>query len=81
MKLYKEILSAALEDLDVSITFPNLKLNAYEIVTDKCYLALEKIRDILKTDYFSDNECYGRIEEIISVLENAGIDCSSRHDN
>ena len=42
--------------------------------------ALRKIRDILADDTLDDPACFARIEAIVSLLEDLGIDCGERHD-
>lgn len=41
---------------------------------------LWKIRDILADDTLSDEECFRKIEAIVSLLEEAGISSGGRHD-
>ena len=42
--------------------------------------ALLRIRDILADDALSDETCFAKIEAIVSLLEELGVDCGSRHD-
>lgn len=75
LNLYKEILSRVLEQEEIHVTFPNLKIDAGEIVEQKSYLALLQIKAIL-----DDEECFMKIERIISVFEDLGSSGGSRHD-
>lgn len=56
------------------------KLDANEIIKDKCYIALRGIADIVRTRDLSDEEYFKSIEEIIQLLETFGADCGNRHD-
>ena len=47
---------------------------------DRAYEALVKIKKILEEDHLSDQDCFGRIEEIVRVYEELGSDGGSRHD-
>ena len=80
MELYKEILAKILEDHEVRITFPNLTINAAEIVEGACYKALYTIKAIIEDDSLSDPECFQKIEEIVCLLEFMGSDGGNRHD-
>lgn len=50
------------------------------LVSDASTRALLKIRDILADDTLSDENCFHRIETIVCLLEDLGIDCGARHD-
>lgn len=80
MELYKEILINVLKDEDAVITFPNLSLNALEIINLKSYQALKAIKRILNDATLSDKECFSKIEEIVSIFESIGSDGGIRHD-
>lgn len=81
MELYKEILAKVLLDTEIQVTFPQLSITAESIVENKCYMMLNKIRDILRDNSLSDPECFWRIDEIICLFERE-IDtgCGARHD-
>ena len=70
-KTYKEAISFILE---TALKEPEATA---ELV---CYEAICKIRAILNDDSLSDPECFMKIEEIVSVLEDIGSDGGSRHD-
>ncbi len=80
MELYKEILINVLKDEDVTISFPNLKMDATEIVRLSCYQALSSIKAILADNSLDDKECFEKIEEIVSLFEAIGSDGGARHD-
>ena len=80
MELYKEILAKALENEELHILFPQLQINAAQIVELECYKILQKIKAVIESDGFSDAECFVKIEEIILAFEDAGSGGGARHD-
>ena len=80
MELGIEILARFLAQQNVQITFPNLELNAREIVQLQCYQALRKIQEIVRDDTLEDGQCFERIERIVCTLEELGSDGGTRHD-
>ena len=50
------------------------------LVSDASSRALRQIRDILADGTPSDENCFQRIEAIVRLLEDLGIDCGDRHD-
>ncbi len=48
MEIYKEILESVLKNQDVHVLFPNLTIDATEIVQSECYNILKKSRLSLK---------------------------------
>ena len=50
------------------------------LVSDASSRALRQIRDILADGTLSDENCFQRIEAIVRLLEDLGIDCGARHD-
>ena len=78
MDLYKEILIHALEQGKVEVTFP--KINIAEITDSICYIALQRIKDIVHDKSLDDEECFMKIEEIICIYESLGSDGGFRHD-
>ena len=80
MDLYKKILANILENEDVHIVFPNLKINPTEIIELESYKALNRIKEIIDDESLNDEECFLKIEEIILVFEQwNGLD-GYRHD-
>ena len=51
-----------------------------DYVEKRCFVLLERIRQILADDTLDDPECFQRIEQIVCELERSGIDCGTRHD-
>nr|WP_122012562.1 hypothetical protein [Maliibacterium massiliense] len=80
MPLYLSLLEHLLAHYEMQITFPQLHLDASQIVEQTSYKLLTKIQQIIANKCFSDEECFARIEQIVSVLEDAGCDCGGRHD-
>ena len=82
MELYEEIILHALrnERAIISVSFPDMKLNAQELVGAASYGALIGIQHILKDDTLNDEECFYKIEKIVRIFENMGSDCGNRHD-
>lgn len=80
MELSVEILARCLAQEDAQIIFPQLQLNAKEILELQCYQTLCRIREIVCDDALEDAECFERIERIVSTLESIGSDGGGRHD-
>lgn len=80
MKLSVEILAHFWAQKNAQIVFPELKINAGEIVEMQCYQALRRIREIVRDDTLEDKECFERIERIICELEAIGSNGGMRHD-
>ena len=80
MELYKEILIHALSEQRMEVTFPDLQLDAKELVDSVCYRALRKIKEVVSDDTLDDAECFERIEMILTILERIGSNGGFRHD-
>ena len=80
MKNYTEILAHYLSQKDAQVLFPDLKLDANAIVDNECLQIINKIQMILADDSLEDDACFEKIEEIVTTLEKAGINCGGRHD-
>ena len=80
MELYEEILAHYLSKESAQLVFPNLKLNATQIVELQSYQALQKIKAILNDASLSDFDCFQKIEEIVCVFEDLGSSGGIRHD-
>ena len=78
--LYKQILIEALSNEKVQVTFPNLSIDAKEIVEGVCYQALKKIKTILDDPSLEDEDCFQKIEEIVCTFEEIGSGGGIRHD-
>ena len=80
MDLYQEILISALSKEKMRIIFPDLEINAKEIIETESYKALQKIKEIIQDSSLDDKECFMKIEEIICAFEALGSGGGSRHD-
>ena len=81
MVLYEELLLHLLQTQPrMEITFPDLDISPNVYIESGCYQALQKIRDILRDDSLTDNDCFSKIEAIVCLLEEMGIDTGNRHD-
>ncbi len=79
MELAKELfnlyLRRALSEID-SIDIDDLK----RIVESESYRALRKIKEIICDDSLEDSDCFDRIEKIVCLFDEMGIDSGGRHD-
>ena len=80
MELYVELLRALLEKEELRVTFPQLKLEARELLESLSYQVLGKIVETVRDGTLSDAECFAKIERIVCILEENGIDTGNRHD-
>ncbi len=80
MELHKEILAQILSQQNAQIIFPNLHLDAEQIVEAECYKALQKIKSIIEDCSLDDESCFRKIEEIVCVFETLGSSGGGRHD-
>lgn len=80
MELSAEILAHYLAQEKAQVLFPNLQMNAKEIIEMRCYQALCQIQSILQDETIEDEDCLVKIEEIIHTIEEIGGDCGNRHD-
>lgn len=80
MELYQNLLAKILSAQPMQITFPNLSLNATEIIELECYKMLCRIKAILDDSSIDDPECFYKIEEIIHLFEKIDCPCEDRHD-
>ena len=75
MVLYEELLLHLLQTQPrMEITFPDLDISPNVYIESRCYQALQKIRDILRDDSLMDADCFSKIEAIVCLLEEMGID-------
>lgn len=79
MQLLEGILYKILAKEKIEVLFPNLKIDAEEIVNLECYRLLQEIQTIVKDCSLTDDKCFIKIEKIIRVFEDAGIECGDRH--
>ena len=80
MDLYQEILISALSKEKMRIIFPDLEINAKEIIETESYKALQKIKEIIQDSSLDDKECFMKIEDIVCIFEALGGSVGNRHD-
>ena len=80
MELYRDMLCKILETEDFEILLPKWNMKVEEMMEMKCYQALQAIKRILEEDELDDEECFDRIEKIVSVFEALGSGIYDRHD-
>ena len=80
MELYRDMLCRILETEEFEIVLPKWNMKVEEMMEMKCYQALQAIKRILEEDELEDEECFDRIEKIISVFEALGSGIYDRHD-
>lgn len=80
-ELWQELLASALSKEECLISFPNLKqTDIVKIVESEAYQILKTIRDILRHPSWSDEVCYAKIDELITLFFDHGIITGDRHD-
>lgn len=79
MELKRDIITNYIGKL-ISDELRRMDINSNDVVDTTSSIALTKIRDIVIDETLNDPECFHRIEEIINILDEAGIDYGTRHD-
>lgn len=67
--LIKEKTASLLEDSELT-----------EEIHTRALQALERIQEVLANDELNDKECFWRIEAIVKIYEEHGLDAGNRHD-
>ncbi len=80
MELYKQILINVLKKEKAEVYFPDLKIDANEIIELNCYNALSQIKAVLEDSTLADNDCFEKIEKIVCIFEKNCGNISFRHD-
>lgn len=80
MELYQELLVNILKDGRMTVSFPDFDIDPAELTKQRCYKSLNDICAIIRDNEFSDEECFIKIERIVSLFEENGIRCGGRHD-
>lgn len=80
MELYEEIISELFAEYLLPYIQSFKMLPIKEMVEDRCYRALQDIRDIIRDDRIDDAQCIEKIDDILAILEQNGINTSPRHD-
>lgn len=76
MELYHKILA----DYYAKHGYLDQMVDGTAVVRDMCYQAICEIKAVLEDDSLDDSECFMRIERIVCVLEELGLDAGTRHD-
>ena len=76
MELYEELLICKLAKGEIKLVVQD----SSALVESACYQALCQIKKILQDETLEDHSCFLKIEEVICLLEDLGIDCGDRHD-
>ena len=78
MELWKALLISGLQNEHDTVNFVNDK-SLKNVLESKCYKVLLQIKKIIEDKELSDEDCFIKIEKIISTLEENNIFCD-RHD-
>ena len=78
MELWQELLINGLQNENYKFDYINDKI-LKEIVESSCYKVLLQIKQTVEDESLSDQNCFIKIEAIISTLEENNIFCD-RHD-
>ena len=78
MELWKALLISGLQNEHDTVNFINDK-SLKNVLECKCYKVLLQIKKIIEDKELSDEDCFIKIEKIISALEENNIFCD-RHD-
>ncbi len=79
MELLQELFIDFLKSEHFKIKFAE-EFDLEHIIEKECYKVLRKIKEILRDGELDDFDCFSKIEEIVCLFENIGIDCGGRHD-
>jgi|GEM_PF-4032367 len=71
-KIMKEILKLASSSKKISKSYKGVPFASREEIEKNCYRILLIIREIIKINNLSDNEYFGKIEEITDVFNAMG---------
>jgi hypothetical protein len=76
MTLYEQILCQAI----ATEVMEALEIDPAGLVEMRCYQAVRQIYDIVSDEALDDAQCFARVEEIVTALEQLGIGGGGRHD-
>lgn len=79
MEMWQEIFCNILQQEKTEIIFPQAP-DFGKVFENKCYRALCEIKAVLEDDSISDEDCFMKIEEIMSVFSRLGSPVGNRHD-
>ena len=83
MELYQEMFASMLTNLSweqAQTIAVKLCVDPTGILECRSYQALQNIKNILEDETLNDEECFLKIEEIVSQFEQLGSNCGERHD-
>ncbi len=80
MELAVSHLVQFLKEQPLNITFSGFDPASPALLESASLKALAQIRDILRDDALSDEDCFQKIEKIVCLFEPLGVDCGDRHD-
>lgn len=82
MDFYESMVNGFVENIRAVAGFQKEDFErwAAELMKDSACQALEEIRRVLDDDRLDDQECFGRIEEIVKIYEKIGSNAGTRHD-
>lgn len=80
MDLFTQLFTKALEGQKIEVTFTGGSFDLRESIESVSIAALRRIREILTDATLDDAECFQKIEAIVCVFEDLGLDCGARHD-
>ncbi len=69
MELYKDILAAQINSGRIPVEITVSPEVVQQIVSQKCYQALEQIKAILSDPELSDAACVRKLEDVLAVFE------------
>lgn len=79
MELIKELFSLYLRRVlsEINLIEPD---DLKRIVESEAYTALKAIKEIISDDRLDDADCFEKIEKIVCLFDEMGIDSGGRHD-
>ena len=80
MELLEALLRRAIASEGVKVYIQVEGGDLASLVERESVLILSRIREILKDDTLDDKECFWKIEALVSLYEEAGLGCGTRHD-
>jgi len=80
MTLSAELLTKILSGEEAYIVFPQFEHEIKTVMESECFTMPEQIRLILMDDTLNDEDCFLKIDEIISVFTAHNIHVGFRHD-
>ncbi len=79
MELWQDILCNILKNQEIKLVVSGLP-DIRSMFESERYKLLNKIKEIIEDEELEDKECFLKIEAIIALFEDIGIDTGTRHD-